>query len=98
MQKYSYVRICTNTYTHIRTNTHINTHTRNTYKCLHSFTLYNSTYICKYTQIHVITHRRRLTNTCAHAHSETHARALTHTYTNMHTHSHRFEAYTQISN
>ena len=33
------------THTHIRTNAY-------------SFTLYNTTYICKYTQIHIITHIR----------------------------------------
>ena len=92
MQKYLNVRICTNTYTRIRTNTL--THTCNTHKCLHTFTLSNSTYIC--TQIYIITHRRRLTNTGAHAHSETHARTLTHTYNNMHMHPHRFEAYNQL--
>ena len=81
---------------HAYTHKHTHTHTRNTHKCLHTFSLYNNTYICKYTQIHIITHRRGFTNTCSHAHLETHARTLTHTYTNMHTHPHRFEAYTQL--
>ena len=40
-------------------------------------------------KIHIITHRRRLTNTCTHAYSETYARTLIHTYTNMHTHPYR---------
>ena len=66
------------------------------HKCLHTFTIRKSTYICKYTQIHIITHRCRLTSTCAHAHTEAHTRTLTHTYTNMHMQPHRFEAYTQI--
>ena len=77
--------IRTHMHKHIHAYTHkqTHTHTRNTLKCLHTFTLYNSTYICKYTQIHLITYRHRLTNTCALAHSEIHARPLTHTYTNM---------------
>ena len=78
---------------HMRTNTHISAIRTN---ALQTFQPYNSTYIGKYTQIHIITHRRRLTHTCAHAHSETHARTLTHTHTNMHTQPHRFETYTQI--
>ena len=67
--------------------THKRTHIRNTHKCLHTFTLYNSNYICKYTQIHTITHRRKLTKTCAHTYSETHARTLTHTNTNNYAHA-----------
>ena len=95
MQKYSHVRICTNT--HAYTYKHTLTYPQHAQILTHIYTTQHVTFvnIHKYI-IHIIRHRPRLTNTCAQAHSETHVRTLNHTYTNMHTCTHRFEAYTQI--
>ena len=81
----THAHTCRNTLTYAYAQTHtriyarIHTYPQHAQMLIHTFTLYNSSYICKYAQIHITIHRRRLTNTCAHAHSETHARN-THPY------------------
>ena len=62
---HKHIHACTHKHAHIpaiRTNAYTHLH----------YTII-LTFVNMHTQIHIITHRRRLTNTCAQAHSETHA-------------------------